>query len=103
MPRTRRRQRPVPAQATSCSVLRMPYAKAYDIRARIACGLGWLVMSPDEPLPRALELLWRDAPQARRARGLSRERIVAAAIGVVGAEGLGALSMGRVGQRGCWG
>ena len=59
-------------------------------------------MSTDEPLPRALELLWRDAPQARRARGLSRERIVAAAIELVEADGLGALSMARLAERlGC--
>jgi AcrR family transcriptional regulator len=59
-------------------------------------------MSTDEPLPRALEILWRDAPQARRTRGLSRERIVAAAIELVGAEGLGALSMARLAERlGC--
>jgi AcrR family transcriptional regulator len=59
-------------------------------------------MSIDEPLPRALELLWRDAPQPRRARGLNRGRIVAAAIELVEAEGIGALSMARLAERlGC--
>jgi AcrR family transcriptional regulator len=59
-------------------------------------------MTTDEPLPRALEILWRDAPPARRTRGLSRERIVAAAIELVQAEGLGALSMARLAERlGC--
>ena len=59
-------------------------------------------MTTDEPLPRALEILWRDAPPARRTRGLSRERIVAAAIELVEAEGLSALSMARLAERlGC--
>jgi AcrR family transcriptional regulator len=45
---------------------------------------------------------WRDAPPARRTRGLSRERIVAAAIELVEAEGLSALSMARLAERlGC--
>lgn len=58
--------------------------------------------SGDEPLPRVLEILWRDAPRARRTRGLSRERIVAAAIELADAEGLGALSMARLAERlGC--
>jgi len=56
-------------------------------------------MTTDEPLPRALEILWRDQPPARRTRGLSRERIVAAAIELVEAEGLGALSMARLAER----
>ena len=59
-------------------------------------------MTTDEPLPRALEILWRDAPPARRTGGLSRERIVAAAIELVEAEGLSALSMARLAERlGC--
>jgi AcrR family transcriptional regulator len=59
-------------------------------------------MTPDDPLPRALEILWRDAPPARRPRGLSRERIVAAAIELVESEGLAALSMARLADRlGC--
>jgi AcrR family transcriptional regulator len=60
------------------------------------------MMTTDEPLPRVLEILWRDPPPARRARGLSREAIVAAAIELVEAEGLGALSMARLAERlGC--
>jgi AcrR family transcriptional regulator len=56
----------------------------------------------EEPLPRALEILWRDAPAARRSRGLSRERIVSAAIELADADGLGALSMARLAERlGC--
>ena len=59
-------------------------------------------MTTDEPLPRVLEILWRDAPPARRVRGLSRERIVAGAIELVESEGLGALSMARLAERlGC--
>src|SRR5689334_7464548 len=59
-------------------------------------------MTSDEPLPRALEILWRDAPPVRRTRGLSRDRIVAAAIELVEAEGLAALSMARLAERlGC--
>jgi AcrR family transcriptional regulator len=59
-------------------------------------------MTTDEPLPRVLEILWRDAPPARRTRGLSRERIVAAAIELVETEGLNALSMARLAERlGC--
>ena len=59
-------------------------------------------MTTDEPLPRALESLWRDAPPGRRTRGLSRQRIVAAAIDLVEAESLSALSMARLAERiGC--
>ena len=59
-------------------------------------------MTTDEPLPRALEILWRDPQPTRRSRGLSRERIVAAAIELVEAEGLSALSMARLAERlGC--
>lgn len=58
-------------------------------------------MTTEEPLPRALEILWRDEP-ARRTHGLSRDRIVAAAIELVEAEGLSALSMARLAERiGC--
>jgi AcrR family transcriptional regulator len=53
-------------------------------------------------LPRALEILWRGAPAVRRSRGLSRERIVEAAIELADADGLGALSMARLAERlGC--
>jgi AcrR family transcriptional regulator len=56
----------------------------------------------EEPLPRALEILWRGAPAVRRSRGLSRERIVEAAIELADADGLGALSMARLAERlGC--
>ncbi|MBE1547828.1 AcrR family transcriptional regulator [Mycobacterium sp. OAS707] len=59
-------------------------------------------MTSDEPLPRALEILWRDEPPGRRTRGLSRERIVASAIDLVETEGLAALSMARLADRlGC--
>src|ERR1700754_3437692 len=59
-------------------------------------------MTTDEPLPRVLEILWRDGPPARRTRGLSRDRIVAAAIELVETEGLSALSMARLAERlGC--
>jgi AcrR family transcriptional regulator len=56
----------------------------------------------EEPLPRVLDVLWRDRPAPRRSRGLSREGIVAAAIELADADGLGALSMARLAERlGC--
>ena len=56
----------------------------------------------ETPIPRALELLWRAPSPARRASGLTRERIVAAAIELADADGLGALSMARLADRlGC--
>ncbi|WP_319445684.1 MULTISPECIES: TetR/AcrR family transcriptional regulator [unclassified Mycobacterium] len=63
-------------------------------------------MTSDEaaetPLPRALELLWRGPNPARRASGLTRERIVTAAIELADADGLSALSMARLAERlGC--
>jgi AcrR family transcriptional regulator len=51
------------------------------------------------PLPRALALLWQDNPPPRRSTGLSRDRIVAAAIDLADADGLDALSMARLAQR----
>jgi AcrR family transcriptional regulator len=58
---------------------------------------------PDEaPIPRALELLWRAPSPSRRTGGLTRERIVTAAIDLADADGLGALSMARLAERlGC--
>ncbi|WP_102141813.1 TetR/AcrR family transcriptional regulator [Mycobacterium hubeiense] len=59
-------------------------------------------MASDAPLPRALEILWRDETSTRKAGGLSRERIVAAAIDLADRDGLGALSMARLAERlGC--
>jgi AcrR family transcriptional regulator len=56
----------------------------------------------DEPLPRALEILWRNAPPSRRSSGLSRERIVATAVELADSDGLAALSMARLAERlGC--
>jgi AcrR family transcriptional regulator len=56
----------------------------------------------ETPIPRVLELLWRGPSPSRRAGGLSRERIVAAAIDLADADGLGALSMARLAERlGC--
>ncbi|MGE2726870.1 TetR/AcrR family transcriptional regulator [Mycolicibacterium pulveris] len=55
-----------------------------------------------DPLPRALEILWHEPNAPRRSGGLSRERIVAAAIALADADGLGALSMARLAERlGC--
>ena len=83
-------------------LMRMSYAKAYGIRFCSARAITLTRDDTDEPLPRVLEILWRDAPPARRARGLSRERIVAAAIELVDADGLSALSMARLAERlGC--
>ncbi|GAA1291231.1 TetR/AcrR family transcriptional regulator [Saccharothrix xinjiangensis] len=54
----------------------------------------------DDVQRRALELLWKDARRPARGpqRGLTAERIVAAAIALVEADGLAALSMRRVAQ-----
>jgi AcrR family transcriptional regulator len=80
----------------------MSYAKAYDIRSEAALLLRWQAMTTDEPLPRVLEILWRDPAPTRRARGLSRDRIIEAAIELVESEGLSALSMARLAERlGC--
>jgi AcrR family transcriptional regulator len=57
---------------------------------------------PDETIPEALAVLWRDSAPTRRAGGLSRVRIVAAAIAMADADGLGALSMAKLAERmGC--
>jgi AcrR family transcriptional regulator len=53
-------------------------------------------MAGDDALPRALELLWHQAAPTRRTRGLSRDRIVAAAVEIADADGLGGLSMARL-------
>jgi AcrR family transcriptional regulator len=63
-------------------------------------------MTSDEadetPVPRALELLWRGPSPSRRTDGLTRERIVAAAIDLADTDGLAALSMARLAERlGC--
>lgn len=55
--------------------------------------------SRDAPLPRALEILWHESPPTRRSRGLTRDRIVAAAIELADRDGLGALSMARLAER----
>jgi AcrR family transcriptional regulator len=56
----------------------------------------------DEPLPRALEILWDNPRPSRRSSGLTRERIVAAAVELADSEGLAALSMARLAERlGC--
>ncbi len=57
---------------------------------------------PDTPLPRALRLLWAPDAAPRRARGLTREAIVAAAVELADTDGLAALSMARLAERlGC--
>ncbi|TFV58267.1 TetR/AcrR family transcriptional regulator [Mycobacterium sp. PS03-16] len=50
-------------------------------------------------LPSALAALWQDAGTPARTRGLTRERIVEAAIDLADEDGLSALSMGRLAQR----
>ena len=55
-----------------------------------------------DPLSRVLEILWHEPSAPRRSRGLSRERIVTAAVELADADGLGALSMARLAERlGC--
>jgi AcrR family transcriptional regulator len=59
-------------------------------------------MTSDDALPRVLEVLWREPGPTRQGRGLSRDRIVAAAVELVDSEGLTALSMARLAERlGC--
>lgn len=75
---------------------------AYDVRGRLLSAT--MISEADEvaPLPRALELLWREDSERPRSRGLNRTRIVAAAIELADADGLGALSMARLADRlGC--
>jgi AcrR family transcriptional regulator len=56
----------------------------------------------NQPLPRALQILWQDTTPSRRSGGLNRQRIVAAAVELADAEGLAALSMARLAERlGC--
>ncbi|GAA2782056.1 TetR/AcrR family transcriptional regulator [Mycolicibacterium pallens] len=56
----------------------------------------------DETIPEALAVLWRDPAPTRRAGGLSRARIVDAAIEMADADGLAALSMAKLAERmGC--
>jgi AcrR family transcriptional regulator len=58
--------------------------------------------SDETPIPRALAALWQEPEPPRRTRGLSRDRIVAAAIELADTDGLGALSMARLAERlGC--
>ena len=56
----------------------------------------------DDPLPRALRLLWQGDDEPRRPRALTRDAIVAAAVELADADGLAALSMKRLAERlGC--
>ncbi|OBA96443.1 TetR family transcriptional regulator [Mycolicibacterium fortuitum] len=59
--------------------------------------------STNDPLPRALRLLWQqDSATPRRSRGLTREAIVTEAIDLADTAGLAALSMARLAERlGC--
>lgn len=61
------------------------------------------MMTDPDKLPRALEILWQDAPPTRRTSGLNRERIVATAVELADSEGLAALSMARLAERLCCG
>ncbi|OBG20175.1 TetR family transcriptional regulator [Mycolicibacterium celeriflavum] len=55
-----------------------------------------------DPLPQALKTLWQEPSAPTRSRGLTRDRIVNAAIELADADGLGALSMARLADRlGC--
>jgi AcrR family transcriptional regulator len=58
-------------------------------------------MDDEKPLPRAIALFWGEQQQSRRGPkpGLTLDRIVAAAIEIADAEGLGPLSMARVAER----
>lgn len=79
----------------------MAYAPRYPLitMATMSTDAG-----PEEipPLPRALRILWSEDDADARSRGLSRRRIVAAAIDLADADGLAALSMARLAERlGC--
>ena len=50
-------------------------------------------------IPRALQVLWGEGGQSRRAQVLSLERIVEAAIAIADADGIAALSMARLAER----
>lgn len=53
-------------------------------------------------MPRVLESLWSEPNAPTRSRGLTRDRIVGAAIELADVDGLGALSMARLAERlGC--
>jgi AcrR family transcriptional regulator len=54
---------------------------------------------PEGALPTALAALWSGSPPTRRPGGLSRDRIVAAAIELADADGLAAVSMARLADR----
>src|SRR4051812_27501004 len=57
---------------------------------------------PDETIPEALAVLWRDPAPTRRAGGLNRARIVESAVEMADADGLGAVSMAQLAERlGC--
>lgn len=59
-------------------------------------------LDDEAPLPRVLALLWQECAPPRRSSGLSRDRIVAAAIDLADSDGLGTLSMARLAERlGC--
>ncbi|MCW2554348.1 MAG: transcriptional regulator, partial [Mycobacterium sp.] len=59
-------------------------------------------LDDEAPLPRVLALLWQESTPPRRSSGLSRDRIVAAAIDLADSDGLGTLSMARLAERlGC--
>ena len=59
-------------------------------------------MTSDDEIPRALEVLWREGAPRRREAGLTRERIVAAAIDIADADGIAGLSMARLAEQlGC--
>ena len=59
-------------------------------------------LDDEPPLPRALALLWQESSPPRRSSGLTRDRIVSAAIELADADGLAGLSMGRLADRlGC--
>jgi AcrR family transcriptional regulator len=70
--------------------------------SRVHVDYAGPVMASEDDLPRVLEILWRPSGQTRHSRGLSRERIVAAAVELADGEGIGALSMARLAERlGC--
>ena len=75
----------------------MTYASAYAIRTTVGKGRPYDDGVTRE-IPRTLQILWGE-PRRPAARGLSRERIVAAAVEIADAEGLGALSMARLAER----
>lgn len=70
----------------------------YDIHSDLGESIGTMGETTETGLPRAVAIAWgvQDVPQRGPSRGLTHERIVAAAIEIADAHGLGAVTMQAV-------